>query len=88
MNSYHQIRIRSAHANYPFDGAIAEAILRWTAAGADFIGRAVGRIREQLAAARRKREAESLLFGMSDRDLRDIGLTREQLRWHYRNGRI
>lgn len=89
MNSYHQdIRIRSNYVNYPLDGAMAEAIGRWTAAAADFIGRAIGRIREQLAAARGKREAEALLFGMSDRDLRDIGLTREELRWHYRNGRI
>ncbi len=46
---------------------------------ADLASRTVARVRARLAAAREAREARALLLGMSERDLRDIGLTRFEL---------
>ena len=46
----------------------------------DFAARTIARVRARIAAARQAREARALLLGMSDRDLRDIGLTRYELR--------
>ena len=43
---------------------------------ADLASRTLARVRARLAAAREAREAGALLLGMSERDLRDIGLTR------------
>jgi uncharacterized protein YjiS (DUF1127 family) len=56
-------------------GAIAAFGLRMTA-----------RMRERLAAARHRREAEAHLAGMTDRDLRDIGLTRHELHRLFNHG--
>ena len=46
----------------------------------DFAARTIARVRARIAAARQAREARALLLGMSDRDLRDIGLKRYELR--------
>lgn len=46
---------------------------------ADLASRTIARVRARIAAAREAREARSLLLGMSERDLRDIGLTRFEL---------
>ena len=54
----------------------------------EFLARAIARGRERLAAARQAREARALLLGMSDRDLRDIGLTRFELHRLYNDARL
>jgi uncharacterized protein YjiS (DUF1127 family) len=51
---------------------------------ADLASRTIARVRARIAAARESREARALLLGMSERDLRDIGLTRFELhRFHH-----
>ena len=52
----------------------------------DLAVRTIARVRARIAAARQAREARALLLGMSDRDLRDIGLTRIELRRFYNDG--
>ena len=64
----HGVRIGTSGAGTTLTGAIAAFGLRTMA-----------RVRERLAAARHRREAEAHLARMTDRDLRDIGLTRHEL---------
>jgi uncharacterized protein YjiS (DUF1127 family) len=45
---------------------------------AEWLAQAIAGVRRRIAAARHAREARALLLGMSDRDLRDIGLTRHE----------
>jgi len=52
----------------------------------DFAARTIARVRARIAAARQAREARALLLGMSDLDLRDIGLTRFELQRFYNDG--
>jgi uncharacterized protein YjiS (DUF1127 family) len=52
----------------------------------DLAVRTIARVRARIAAARQAREARALLLGMSDRDLRDIGLTRFELQRFYNDG--
>ena len=54
----------------------------------DFAVRTIARVRARIAAARQAREARALLLGMSDRDLRDIGLTRYELQRFNNDGQI
>jgi uncharacterized protein YjiS (DUF1127 family) len=51
---------------------------------ADVFARAIAAVRRHIAAAR---EARALLLGMTDRELRDIGLTRYELVRLYEDGR-
>ena len=55
---------------------------------ADGFARAIAAVRRRIAAARAAREARALLLGMSDRELRDIGLTRYELGRLYDDGRL
>jgi uncharacterized protein YjiS (DUF1127 family) len=72
MNALDQgIRIGTTRVGRPHEGATAGSI-------ADFIAGLAGKMRARRAAARAERETGALLLGMSDRDLRDIGLTRDQ----------
>ena len=71
----HGFRISAPDAG--FTGAIAAFALRIAA-----------RVRERLAAARQQREAEAHLLGMTDRNLRDIGLRRDELLRLFNGGRI
>lgn len=71
----HGFRISAPGAG--FAGAIAAFVLRMTAW-----------MRERLAAARHRREAEAHLLGMTDRHLRDIGLRRDELLRLFNGGRI
>jgi len=50
--------------------------------------RAIVSVGARIAAARQAREARTLLLGMSERDLRDIGLTRFELHRLYDEGRV
>jgi uncharacterized protein YjiS (DUF1127 family) len=89
VNTYPQdIRIGSTYVGDPLDGATAGAVARWTGAAVDYIGRALERLRRYRIELRARRESEARLLGMSDRDLRDIGLTRHELREVYRNAWI
>ena len=54
----------------------------------DFAARTIARVRARIAVARQAREARTLLLGMSERDLRDIGLTRFELHRLYDEGRV
>lgn len=54
---------------------------------ADVFARAIAAVRRHIAAARAAREARALLLGMTDRELRDIGLTRYELVRLYEDGR-
>jgi len=51
-----------------------------------FAVRTIARARARIAAASEAREADTLLRGMSDRDLRDIGLTRFEVQRFYNDG--
>jgi uncharacterized protein YjiS (DUF1127 family) len=55
---------------------------------ADLALRAIASVSARIAAARQAREARALLLGMSERDLRDIGLTRFELHRLYDDGRV
>ena len=55
---------------------------------ADLALRAIASVSARIAAAREAREARALLLGMSERDLRDIGLTRFELHRRYDDGRV
>jgi uncharacterized protein YjiS (DUF1127 family) len=55
---------------------------------ADLALRAIASVSARIAAAREAREARALLLGMSERDLRDIGLTRFELHRLYDDGRV
>ena len=55
---------------------------------ADLALRAIASVSARIAAARQAREARALLLGMSERDLRDIGLTRFELQRRYDDGRV
>ena len=55
---------------------------------ADLALRAIASVSARIAAARQAREARALLLGMSERDLRDIGLTRFELHRVYDDGRV
>jgi uncharacterized protein YjiS (DUF1127 family) len=55
---------------------------------ADLALRAIASVGARIAAARQAREARALLLGMSERDLRDIGLTRFELQRRYDDGRV
>ena len=55
---------------------------------ADLALRAIAGVGARIAAARQAREARALLLGMSERDLRDIGLTRFELHRVYDDGRV
>lgn len=46
---------------------------------AEWLAPVVAGVRRRIAAGRHAREARALLLGMSDRDLRDIGLIRHEL---------
>jgi len=54
----------------------------------DFAAGTIARVHARIAAARQAREAHALLLGMSDRDLRDIGLTRYELQRFNNDGQI
>ena len=78
MNALDQsIRIGTTRIGRPHEGTIAGSI-------ADFIAGLAGKMR----ARRAEREARALLHGMSDRDLRDIGLTRDQWNRLLRDGAL
>ena len=78
MNALDQsIRIGTTRVGRQHEGAIAGSI-------ADFIAGLAGKMR----ARRAEREARVLLHGMSDRDLRDIGLTRDQWNRLFRDGAL
>lgn len=53
----------------------------------ELLVRAIARARQHFAAARHAREARAHLLAMSDRDLRDIGLTRHELHRLFNDGR-
>ena len=55
---------------------------------ADLALRAIASVSARIAAARQAREARALLLGMSERDLRDIGLTRFESHRLYDEGRV
>ena len=72
MTTLHQsIRIGTAGAGAP-QGAVAGSI-------ADFVAGLARKIAARRAEARAAREAEAALLGLTDRELRDIGLRRDQL---------
>lgn len=73
----HSLRIGSPRAVHPYARAIAGLVLR-IADG----------VRGRFVAARQAREARAQLLGMSDRDLRDIGLTRFELHRLNDDGRL
>jgi len=66
------IRIGSARVGAPHGGAVAGSV-------ADFIAGLARKISARRVEARAAREAEAALLALSDRELRDIGLTRDQL---------
>jgi uncharacterized protein YjiS (DUF1127 family) len=55
---------------------------------AEWLARAIAGVRGRIAAARDARAAHAALLGMSDRDLRDIGLTRYELHRLHDDGRL
>lgn len=55
---------------------------------ADLALRVIAGVSARIAAARQAREARVLLLGMSERDLRDIGLTRFEVHRIYDDGRV
>lgn len=59
--------------------ALSEAPVRWTAAVVDHIGRAFQRLRRHLREAQARRRSERQLLALSERELRDIGLTRNDV---------
>lgn len=59
--------------------ALSDAPARWTAAAVDHIGRAFQRLRRHLREASARRQSERQLLRLSERELRDIGLTRNDL---------
>ena len=78
MNTMDQsIRIGMARIGAPHGGAVAGSI-------ADFIAGLARKISAHRAEARAAREAVASLLELSDRELRDIGLTRDQVPFHGR----
>jgi uncharacterized protein YjiS (DUF1127 family) len=75
------IRIGTAGIGAPRDGAVAGSI-------PDFIAGLARKIAARRAEARAAREAEAALLALSDRELRDIGLTRDQVPLRERGLRI
>lgn len=55
---------------------------------ADLALRVIAGVSARIASARQAREARALLLGMSERDLRDIGLTRFEVHRLYDDGRV
>jgi uncharacterized protein YjiS (DUF1127 family) len=78
MNTLDQ-SFRIGTAGRAQQGAIAGSV-------ADFIAGLAVKIRARAARTRAERETETRLLGMSDRDLRDIGLTRDEWRRLIRDG--
>jgi uncharacterized protein YjiS (DUF1127 family) len=59
--------------------ALPDAPARWTGAAVDHVGRAVQRLRRHLREAWARRQSERQLLRLSERELRDIGLTRNDV---------
>ena len=73
MNTLDQsLRIGPARIGASHEGAVAGSI-------ADFIADLARKISARRAEARAAREAEAALLELNDRELRDIGLTRDQV---------